>query len=213
MNGWPTKKRKSEEYESGESEEEGSEPDFGDDEEEEHVPDESEEEEEEFEEEDVMDEDLAEAENPSFIFKFPIKVSFDENSKVQHIPGSPAKTEKHKHPRAVHRNVVVSDDSETSDASPREPIVAEPEPPAADEISVATKRMTPAESQPGVDAGKSADQADETGADANQPKVGEGPLIESPPTPSSEQATSLAIRGSPEITKAVPRPVSAARAE
>jgi hypothetical protein len=202
-NGWAAKKRKSEEYESDESEEEGSEPDFGDDEEDEHVPDEEDEDEEEFEEEGLMDEDLDEVENPSFMFKFPIRVSFDENSKVQQIPGPPVGSDKHKHPRSAHRNVVVSD-SETTDASPGEPIVTEPEPPAADVIAVATKRTAPPEpagSQAGADVGTLVEPTE---------KLGVGAVVNSPPTPSSEPATS---RPSPEVTKTVPQAVGTKQTE
>ncbi|KAK4155905.1 hypothetical protein C8A00DRAFT_13090 [Chaetomidium leptoderma] len=213
-NGWATKKRKSEEYESDESEEEGSEPDFGDDEGDEHVPNDSDADEEEFEEEeDLMDEDLDEAENPSFIFKFPIRVSFDENSKARQIPGPPVVVDKHKHPRSVHRNVVVSEDSETSDASREDPLLTEPEPPAADVISVATKRMTPADSQPGATVGKLVEPAERPGVDVNQPVADAGAAVESPPTPSSEPATSLALRGSPGVVKSIPRPVNITPAE
>jgi hypothetical protein len=222
MTGWASRKRKSEEYESDESEEdEGSEPDFGDDEEEEHVPeDESEEDEEEFEEEELMDEDMDNVETPSLMFKFPIRVSFDENSKVRQIPGPPVVVEPHKHPRTAHRNVIVSDDdSETSDASPGEPIVTEPEGPAAEEISVATKQLTPLEpggSHPEAAASKLAEAAgtaEKTGADADQPKAEGEETIESPPTPKSEPATSLALRGSPEIARSAPQPAVAAPTE
>lgn len=215
MNGWATgsKKRKSDEYESDESEEEGSEPDFGDDEEDDHVPDESEEDEEEFEEEGLADEELADVENPSLVFKFPIRVSFDENSKVQQMPGPPVAPDNHKHPRAAHRNVVVSEDSETSGASPEEPIAAEPEPPAAEVISVATKRTTPADSQAVANTGKPAETTEKSGDGGDQPMTDAGTVIESPPTPSREQATSLAIRGSPEVTKAVPRPIGTSHLE
>ncbi|KAK3295560.1 uncharacterized protein B0H64DRAFT_474496 [Chaetomium fimeti] len=216
LNGWAGKKRKSEEYESDESEEEGSEPDFGDDEEEEHVPDESEVDEEEFEQDEALDEDLDEVENPSFIFKFPIRVSFDEDSKVRQIPGPPVVAEKHKHARAAHRNVVVSDDSEASSASPEQPIVTEPEPPAADVIAVATKRATtpdPTGAQPKVDAGNSAEPAEKAETAVDQPTTDAGEIIKSPPTPSSEKATSLALRGSPEVAKSTPRAVDSTPVE
>jgi hypothetical protein len=211
LNAWAGKKRKSEEYESEESEEEGSEPDFGDDEEEEHVPDESEVDEEEFEQDEVLDEDL-EVENPSFVFKFPIRVSFDEDSKVRQIPGPPVVVEKHKYARAAHRNVVVSDDSETSGASPEQPIITEPEPPAADVIAVATKSAV-TEPQPEINAGNSAEPADKTETAVDQSKADTGEVIKSPPTPSSEKATSLALRGSPEVAKSVPRVVGITPAE
>ena len=177
-NGWAGKKRKSEEYESDESEEEGSEPDFGDDEGDEHVPDEEDEDEEEFDEEGLMDEDLDNVENPSFIFKFPIRVSFDENSKVRQMPGPPVVVDKSSHPRAARRNVVVSEDSETSDASLEEPIITEPEPPAADVIAVATKRMSLVE------------PAEKIGSGADHPMTDAGTAVKSPPTPSSEPPAS-----------------------
>ena len=199
-NGWAGKKRKSEEYESDESEE-GSEPDFGDDEGDEHVPDEEDEDEEEFDEEGLMDEDLDNVENPSFIFKFPIRVSFDENSKVQQMPGPPVVAEKHSHPRAARRNVVVSDDSETSDASLEEPIITEPEPPAADVIAVATKRMSLVE------------PAEKIGTGADHPMTDAGAAVKSPPTPSSEPPASLILQGSSKVTKSASPAVDIKAAE
>ncbi|KAK4106102.1 hypothetical protein N658DRAFT_460331 [Parathielavia hyrcaniae] len=211
LNGWAPRKRKSEEYELDESkEEEGSEPDLGDNEEEEHVPgDESDVDEEEFEEEDLGDEDLDDVKKPSLVFMFPLRVSFDENNKVRQIPGPPVVAEKHKHPRTAHRNVVVSDDSETSDASPAEPVVTGPEPPAAEVISVATKQLTPLEpggSQREAGASKPAEPTENTAADADRPMVDSADTVKSPPTPSSEPATSLALRGSPEVARCAPRP-------
>lgn len=216
LNGWAAKKRKSEEYESDDSEEEGSEPDFGDDEEDEHVPDEEDEDEEEFEEEGLMDEDLEEVENPSFVFKFPIRVSFDENSKVQQIPGPPVVIDKHKHPRSAHRNVVVSDDSETTDAGPGEPVVTEPEPPAAEVIAVATKPTAlpePAGSQPGADVGTLVEPTEKLGVDVDHPMTDAGAVVNPPPTPLREPATSLALRASPEVTRTVPQAVDAKQTE
>ncbi|KAK3302490.1 uncharacterized protein B0T15DRAFT_543076 [Chaetomium strumarium] len=210
MNGWTARKRKSEEYESYESEEEeGSEPDFGDDEEDEHVPDDEEEDEEEFEEEDLMDEEGLDSgtHKSSFIFKFPIRVAFDENNKVRQIPGPPVVTEKHKRPRAAHRNVVVSDESEASDASPAEPLVTEPEPPAAEVIAVATKRMTlaePADKVARADVVQAAEPAGKSGDDADQPMTNAAAVVKSPPTPSSQQTTSMAFRGSPEVPRSAP---------
>ncbi|KAK4239981.1 hypothetical protein C8A03DRAFT_42443 [Achaetomium macrosporum] len=208
-NGWTSRKRKSEEYESYESEEEGSEPDFGDDEEDEHVPNEEEEEdEEEFEEEDLMDEDLDSVpHNPSFIFKFPIRVAFDENNKVRQIPGPPVVTEKHKHPRAAHRNVVISDKSKASDGSPEGPVATEPETPAAEVIAVATKRMTPAEPADNAaraDVVQPHGPAEKSEDDADQPMTDAGAAVKSPPTPSSQQATSMVFRSSPEVAKSTP---------
>lgn len=204
MNGWASKKRKSEEYESDESEE-GSEPDFGDDEEDEHVPDEEDEDEEEFEEEDLMDEDLDNPANSSFMFKFPIRVSFDENNKVRQIPGPPAVADKHKHPRTAHRNVVVSDESESSDVGRGTKFEPEPEPPAADVIAVATKRATAL--GPGTDATKPTESVDHRAGDPGKPAVDAGTTVKSPPTPTSEPSTSLAFRGSPEMPKSVCQPV------
>ncbi|KAL2019527.1 hypothetical protein VTK56DRAFT_9561 [Thermocarpiscus australiensis] len=208
LNGWSSKKRKSEEYESDASEEE-SEPDFGDDEEDEHVPDEEEEDEEEFEEDELMDEDLETAPNRSLIFKFPITVAFDENNKVRQIPGPPVSIDKHKHPRAAHRNVVVSDESEPSDISKEADIQPEPEPepPAAEVISVATNQMIlpGADQERGSGANKPADAGavDQPAADAEQPTGSAGATVKSPPAPSSEPATSLAFRGSPERAQPV----------
>jgi hypothetical protein len=223
MNGWAGgRKRKSDEYESDESEQDegGSEPDYGDDEEEEHIPEEEEddEDEEEFEDAELADDELADVENPSLVFKFPIRVSFDENSKVHPIPGgSPVAAEKHKHPRFAHahRNVVVSEDSETSGVSPGEPIVAtEPEPPAAEVIAVATKRLTVQDSQEEANVGKPVEEvANKPTIDEDQQMADASPVVERPPTPSSEQPASLAIRGSPEVARVAPRPVDAASAE
>ncbi|KXX80488.1 hypothetical protein MMYC01_202457 [Madurella mycetomatis] len=203
MNGWASKKRKSEEYESDESEE-GSEPDFGDDEEDEHVPDDEDEDEEEFEEEDLMDEDLDNPPSSSFMFKFPIRVSFDENNKVRQIPGPPAVADKHKHPRAAHRNVVVSDESESSDIGRETKFGPEPEPPAADVIAVATKRATAL--GPRTDATKPTESVDNRAADAGKTAADAGTTVKSPPTPTSEPSTSLAFRGSPEIPKSIGQP-------
>ncbi|KAL2181289.1 uncharacterized protein P884DRAFT_281553 [Thermothelomyces heterothallicus CBS 202.75] len=216
MNGWTTRKRKSEEYESEESEEEGSEPDFGDDEEDEHVPDETEEDDEEFEQEELTDEDLEAVRKPSLIFKFPVRVSFDENNRVHQIPGPPVATEKNKHPRAAHQNVVASDGSETNDVGPVEPIVPEAEPPAAEVIAVATKAAAgpaPGREQAGADAGKPTEPAETAGTGADQATNETGETTKSSPTPANENATSLTLRGSPELAKAVPRAVDASPVE
>ncbi|KAK3357651.1 hypothetical protein B0T25DRAFT_165364 [Lasiosphaeria hispida] len=198
-NGWSAKKRKSQEYESDEEDEEGSEPDFGDDEEDEHVP-ETEEEEEEFEEDVEMDDDLEDIPNRRLIFKFPIRVTFDENNKAKRLPGPPVEVEQRKHPRAAHRNIVVSDESESADLTDATPdsteAVPELEEPAAEVIAVATKRVTP----PGGPATK------ET---AN---VTAGTPVKSPLTPSSGP-TSLAFRGSPEKPQQVSLPISVDLAE
>jgi hypothetical protein len=211
MNGWTGtgRKRKSDEYEYDESEEEGSEPDYGDDEEDEHVPDEEEEDEEEFEEEDLMDEEGLDNDphKSSFVFKFPIRVAFDDNNTVRQIPGPPVVTEKHKHPRAAHRNVVVSDDSEGSDGgagSPEEPADTEPEPPAAEVIAVAIKPITlvgPADKAARTDVVQAVEPAEKSGNDADEPMTDAGVVTKSPPTPSSQQATSIAFRGSPEVAR------------
>lgn len=224
MNGWSStnpitassknKKRKSDEYDSDlDSDEEGSEPDFGDDEEEDdHVPDEYDNDddedldEEEFEEDDeLLDaEDLdpaaLAARRASLVFKFPIRVSFDENMRVKQIPGPPVVVEQQRkhHPRAAHRNVVVSEDDEEGDgstSSPGETMIVqevEQEPPAAEVISVAVKRMTPV------------GQEEKLGQEAaDKPVTVDDVTVKSPPTPSSsEPATSLAFRGSPEVARA-----------
>jgi hypothetical protein len=215
MNGWAsTKKRKSEEYESDESEESSnSGPDFEGGEEDDHVPDESDEEEEEFdeevEEELVDDDDLDDGPNWSLMFKFPIRVSFDENDQVRQIPGPPVVVDRQKHSRTTKRMVVLSDESESSDAGQEANV--EPEPPAAEEISVATKRMTPVESadKPGFGAGvaRPVDTAEKVEADADKVMADADAAVKSPPTPSSETATSLALRGSPEVSRSVARPV------
>ncbi len=206
MNGWggaTSKKRKSEEYESEESD---SEPDFGDDEEDEHVPDDDEEDEEEFDEEEgLMDEDLDDTtSNPSFIFKFPIRVSFDENSRVRQIPGPPVDVEverhKHHHPRGAHRNVVMSDDDETTEA---EPNVAEPEPPAAEVIAVATKAV-PALTESFDGVGALVEPTKKLGVDVDS-SMRDVEEEHAPQTPESEPVTAaLAFRGSPEVARAVP---------
>ncbi|KAK3901317.1 hypothetical protein C8A05DRAFT_16487 [Staphylotrichum tortipilum] len=206
MNGWASKKRKSEEYESEESD---SEPDFGDDEEDEHVPDEDDEDEEEFDEEEgMMDEDLDNVSNRSFIFKFPIRVSFDENSRVRQIPGPPVEVERHKHPRSAHRNVVMSDDEETT--TDAEPLVVESEPPAAEVIAVATKPVAPlADSQASADATGLVEPTKKLGVDVDLSMTDAGAAEEenAPQTPSSEPRTSLAFRGSPEVTRSAPAAV------
>ncbi|KAL1838015.1 hypothetical protein VTJ49DRAFT_3138 [Mycothermus thermophilus] len=235
MNGWSStdtrKKRKSEEFES-DDEDEGSEPDFGDDEDEEedeHVPDESEEDDEEFEEDELVDEDeeLSEVDNKgrkrSLVFTFPIRVTFDEGNKVRQIPGRPppAAAEKlHKHPRAAraHRNIVISESEEVTTsagpATPAEPVVAEePEPPAAEEISVATKQATvaPAGTQPEQQPAEPAEEKP-SGNDEDKPMV-DAPPANSPPTPKSDQANCLAIRGTPEVARTMPRPIESTSTE
>ncbi|KAK0710966.1 hypothetical protein B0H67DRAFT_492836 [Lasiosphaeris hirsuta] len=197
--GWAAKKRKSQEYESDEEDEEGSEPDFGDDEEDEHVP-ETEEEEDEFEEDVEMDDDLEDVPNQRLIFKFPIRVTFDENNKVKRLPSPPVEVEQRKNPRAVHRNIVVTDESESADSTDatRDSTEAVPEleEPAAEVIAVATKRVTPS--------GEPA-----TKETAN---VTAGTPVKSPLTPSSGP-TSLAFRGSPEKPQQVSLPISVDLAE
>ena len=135
MNGWSSaaattrkkKRSKADDYDSDEEDEASEEPDFGDDEEDEHVPaadgeEEDEEDEEEYEEDaDMADEDDLDDDgnakddddhDNSLVFKFPIRVGFDENAKVTKIDGPPlSPTITHKHPRTAHRNIVVSEES------------------------------------------------------------------------------------------------------
>lgn len=208
MNGWATRKRKSEEYESDEFEEEGSEPDFGDDEEDEHVPEETEEDDEEFEQEDLTDEDLEAVQKQSLIFKFPVRVSFDEKNRVRRIPDPPVAAEQDKRHGATHENVGISDGPGANDVGPVEPIVLEAEPPAAEVISVATKTATvptPGGEQTETDTSKPPD----TGADQSEA----GETTKSPPNPATENTTSLTLRGSPELARAVPRAVGATPVE
>jgi hypothetical protein len=206
-NGWTSRKRKSEEYESDESEE-GSEPDLGDDEEDEHIPDEEDEDEEEFEDEELLDEDLEDRPSSSYMFKFPVRVAFDENNKVRQIPGPPVVVDQqHKRPRAAHRNVVISDESESSEATEagqETPFEPEPEPPAAEVIAVVTKQATAPEAveRPGSEVDKLT-EPEVKQAEAKQPMADAGLAAKSPPTPTSEPTTSLAFRGSPEM----PQPV------
>jgi hypothetical protein len=214
MNGWATKKRKSQEYDS-DDEDDGSEPEFGDDEEDEHVPDEEDEEEDEFDEDVVMDdeldEDLGDAVDERFMFTFPIRVAFDENSKAKKIPGLPVlaainkQPKVTKHPRAAHRNIVISDESDgkeesefnrgdSTDGTDEPPELAhEPEGPAAEVIAVATKQVASPPDEP-IPAVKSMDLS--TGTPAKPPL-----------TPSSGTPTSLAFRGSPEKPQHVPVPI------
>ncbi|KAK0645933.1 hypothetical protein B0T16DRAFT_412238 [Cercophora newfieldiana] len=204
MSGWGTKKRKSQEYDS-DDEDDGSEPDFGDDEDE-HVPDEEDEEEDEFDEDvlmdDDLDDDLEDAMNERFMFTFPIRVAIDEDNKARKIPGPPilAAINKQpkltKHPRAAHRNVVISDESDEKDESESNrgdstdvadetaELVREPEGPAAEVIAVATKQVVSPPDEP-IPAVK--------GLDAPIGTPSKPPL-----TPSSGTPTSLAFRGSPE---------------
>ncbi|KAK3399111.1 hypothetical protein B0T20DRAFT_409253 [Sordaria brevicollis] len=135
MNGWSSaaattgkkKRSKDDDYDSDEEDEVSDEPDYGDDEEDEHVPaadddEEDEEDEEEYEEDaDMADyddlDDGGEAKDNddhdnSLVFKFPVRVSFDENAKVTKVDGPPLSPKiTHKHPRTAHRNIVVSEES------------------------------------------------------------------------------------------------------
>lgn len=211
MNGWTSKKRKSEEYDSEESDE-GSSPDLGDDEEEEaDFKEESEDDEEEFEEGSPMDEDeVAGAVTDSFVFKFPIRICIDDNNQVRQIPGSPVdadNSQKQKHPRAVlgrRKNVVVSEESESSSGTGEEErFVTEPEPPAADVIvAVPAKRVTVGTPEPVEQHSEGAKAAEE-----------ENKGVKSPLTPSSGASTSLALRGSPEKLQPAPQAVSVVSAE
>ncbi|KAJ4304085.1 hypothetical protein N0V88_001695 [Collariella sp. IMI 366227] len=200
-NGWVGKKRKSDEYESDESDDEGSEPDFGDDEEDEHVPDDEEDDEEEFEEAELVEDDLEDAPNYSFVVKFPIRVSFDEHNQVRQIPGRPAAGNKtHNLSRTSRRNVVVSDDSESGST---EPIITESEGPAADVIAVATKRVPPLEPTATQPDSKPVGTEKQPKVDEDHPMTDADVAVKAPPTPTSEPAASLAHRDSPERVKAV----------
>lgn len=210
-NGWSgSKKRKSEEYESEESDE-GSEPEFGDDEEEEHVPDDDDDDEEEFDEESPLEDDLevaAEGESGSFVFKFPIRVSIDDDNKVHQIPGPPVElTSPHRnHPRAARRNVVVSESSEsaTDSTGEEDPIVPEPEPPAAESIAVATKQRA-----------RTPEKTPVTLTTAVEKPTTATAINAKPPlTPSSAPSTSLAFRGSPDKPlQAQPQSINVGNAE
>ena len=193
--GWASKKLRASDYDS-DDEDEASEPELGDDEDE-HVPDDDEEEEEEFDEDVDMDDFDVDGSprEERLMFTFPIRVAFDENNKVKRIPGPPVVAEKHKRPRTVHRNIVMSDDDETvsqSDGSDRmEDIVQEPEGPAAEVISVATRPIvSPREPVPNLDHDS-----------AETPPIRK-PTLVAPPSPltpaSGPTSTSLAFRGSPE---------------
>ncbi|KAK3334009.1 hypothetical protein B0T19DRAFT_459524 [Cercophora scortea] len=197
-NGWSAKKRKSEEYESDlEDDDEEDEPDFGDDEDDAVIPSE-ESDEDEFEEAEVEvdDEDLIAGraavagtgaaptdEDGSLLFKFPIRVSFGEDGKA----------EKHKRPRAAHRNIVVSDEDEEEDedgdedeeSAPELELEPEPEEPASEVIAVAIAKPPARTTTP-----------------VNASVVHPGTPVKSPLNPSSAAApppsTALAFRGSPE---------------
>jgi len=159
-NGWASKKRKSEEYDS--DEDDGiSTPDLGDDEDD-HVPDDEDDEEDDFEEDAVDDDldDVAIVPRSPRIFKFPLK-AIVEDGKAKKLPGTPPADgglEKRKHPRAAHRNIIVSDESsnpttpgagmgpgDENDTEDDDGMVQEPEeePPAAESIDVVVKRIPP----------------------------------------------------------------------
>lgn len=195
MNGWASKKRKSEEYESDEDDD-ASEPDFGDDEEEEeHVPDESDLDEEEFEEDVDMDDDLDDTAKPSLVVKLPIKAAVDMDGRAKLFPQEGTEAEKARAPRPVHRNVVVSDESESTDGPESNKPAPAQEPKeevgekSADVISVAFKGATP--------------HAPDTHLNETCITAAGG----APHTPSRVQSTSLAYRESPEKPQHVPRPI------
>lgn len=198
-NGWATKKRKSEEYESDEDDG-GSTPDFGDDEEDEHVPDDSDEEEDEFEDE-VMDDDIDDENiiprSPK-IFKFPVRAIIDEDGKVKKLPGPPPPVSgllKRKHPRAAHRNIIVSDESsnpttpgaaemgrsDDEDEDEDEDMVIqelEEEKPVAESIDVVVKRVPPPptpESSPEIAVKKTAEISTPLPTNGDVLAVGNGP--------------------------------------
>lgn len=208
MNGWASKKRKSQEYDSDEDDE-GSEPDFGDDEEDEHVPDEEDEDEEEFDDDVVMDDEVDDLDgqvNGSLMVTFPIRVAFGADGQAVKVPGAPPPTGGiHKHPRVAHRNVIMSDESDarsTDGVSGQDSeVIAEPEGPAAEVISVATKQQAvKPQGEPFSDKDKTniANADPESSPNKPQAEVSVGTPAKTLPTPVNGTPTSLAFRGSPE---------------
>ncbi|KAK5663958.1 hypothetical protein OQA88_170 [Cercophora sp. LCS_1] len=212
MNGWATKKRKPQTYDS-DDEDDGSEPDFGDDEEDDHVPDEEDEDEDEFDEDVVMEDEIDELDGQTderLMVTFPIRVTIGEDGQARKITGAPPPTgEKHKHPRGAHRNVVISDDSDgqsTDVVSANDPeVVAEPEGPAAEVISVATKEQAAKpQGQPLSDKTNIPATDPESLPDKTQAEVSVGTPAKTLPTPANGTPTSLAFRGSPEKPQHAP---------
>ncbi|KAK3375176.1 hypothetical protein B0H63DRAFT_269769 [Podospora didyma] len=199
MNGWAKKRKSQSDDESDESgEEESSEPDLGNDESDD---------EEEFEAELELDDELEESpyasdstspQDASYVFKFPVRVAFDDNNKVRRIPGPPIVTETRKHPRAAHRNIIISDESGTStpdDGESEEDLAPQPEEPAAEVIAVAFKRVMPNNSE-------------------KNPPGSSGTPVKSPLTPgSSAPSTSLTFRGSPEKPQHIPSTIDMGHVE
>ncbi len=199
-NGWPAKKRKSDEYESDDEDGDGSEPDFGDDEEEadEHVPEESDEDEEEFEDHEILDDDEFEDSKASLVVKLPVKAAINGSGKAVLVPGAASPTDKYKHPRAAHRNMVLSDESSSSADSDVPVYPAPEEKPVAEEISVAFKPIKRATPEPAPTPTAAAPVANSTASVPN-------PLT----PPSGPSTTSLAFRGSPEKpAQHVPQPIN-----
>ena len=204
MNGWATsKKRKSEEYES--DEDEGSEPDFGDDEEEEdHVPDETEDDEEEFEQDEEMEGDSDNGSKPQYVVKLPIKAAVDAEGRAQLVAANAAAAspKQLKSPRSKHRNIIVSDESDSADPPPASPkkkngaaVQDEPAEKLADVISVAVRRATPepeARSEP--------QPPPPVPASVKAP-------VATPLAPTSGSSASLAFRESPEKPQRAPQPI------
>ncbi|KAL1871719.1 hypothetical protein VTK73DRAFT_1859 [Phialemonium thermophilum] len=192
MNGWASRTRKSEEYESDEDDE-GSEPDFGDDEEEdEHVPEDEEEDEEEFEEDDVMEDDLPEEVQPRLVVKLPIKAAVDGDGKAKLVDAAaeqPAE-ESAQTVQPQHRNTAVSDEPDATDGRD----VPGQAPPAENERP-----------EDVISAAAGAKEAQEGRPDPVAPPP--PAAVATPLTPTSGPPSSLAFRGSPEKVEQIPQPI------
>jgi len=99
----------------------------------------------------------------------------------------------------VHRNVVMSDDDDSAETTEAEPLVAEPEPPAAEVIAVATKPVPASQ-----DVGALVEPTKKLGVDVDLSMRDVAEDENAPQTPESETVTSLAFRGSPEVARSVP---------
>jgi hypothetical protein len=184
LNGWASKKRKSEEYESG-SDENGSEQDYGGDDEDEHVPDESEEDEEEFRYEDMghdADNDDEES-SPTMVVKLRTRVDVDTaTGKVYRVHRPETATIPPPVSPPASKSPKSSGSTVQSSSSPRSPTAHD----IADVISVAVKERTP---EPAVQTMKPLQPSEPPGSVAG-----------------ADQAVTaaLAFRGSPEKPSQVP---------